>query len=74
MTLKKTPLHKSHQKLKARLVDFAGWEMPIQYSGTLPEHLAVRKNAGLFDISHMGEIEVKGSNATTVVQLSLIHI
>ena len=68
MTLKKTPLHKSHQKLKARLVDFAGWEMPIQYSGTLPEHLAVRKNAGLFDISHMGEIEVKGSNATTVVQ------
>ena len=68
MTLKKTPLNSSHQKLKARLVDFAGWEMPIQYSGTLPEHFAVRRNAGLFDISHMGEIEIKGSNATTVVQ------
>ena len=68
MNLKKTPLNAVHRELKARMVDFAGWEMPVQYAGPLPEHLAVRQAVGVFDISHMGEIEVTGSNATAVVQ------
>jgi aminomethyltransferase len=61
--LKRTPLFAAHQKLGARLIDFGGWEMPLHYSGILDEHLAVRTAAGLFDISHMGEIVVRGSAA-----------
>lgn len=61
--LKKTPLHSLHQQLGARLVDFGGWEMPVQYSGIVDEHLAVRQHCGLFDISHMGEIIVSGHDA-----------
>jgi glycine cleavage system T protein (aminomethyltransferase) len=61
--LKRTPLFAAHQKLGARLIDFGGWEMPLHYSGILDEHLAVRSAAGLFDISHMGEIVVRGSAA-----------
>ncbi|HXR08238.1 MAG TPA: hypothetical protein VN765_12960, partial [Candidatus Acidoferrum sp.] len=59
--LKRTPLFAAHQRLGARLIDFGGWEMPLHYSGILDEHLAVRSAAGLFDISHMGEIVVRGS-------------
>src|SRR5437763_16451948 len=62
-TLKRTPLFAAHQKLGARLVEFGGWEMPVQYSSIIDEHLAVRKAAGLFDISHMGEVRVQGSGA-----------
>src|SRR5258706_955184 len=62
-TLKRTPLFEAHQKLGARLVEFGGWEMPVQYSSIIDEHLAVRKAAGLFDISHMGEVRVQGSGA-----------
>ncbi|HKQ08597.1 MAG TPA: glycine cleavage system aminomethyltransferase GcvT [Blastocatellia bacterium] len=66
--LKRTPLHDSHVLLGARMVEFAGWDMPVQYSGPIPEHLAVRQAAGLFDVSHMGEIEVRGEQALALVQ------
>lgn len=63
-SLKKTPLHAAHQKLGARLVEFGGWEMPVHYSSIIDEHNAVRKAAGLFDISHMGEVTLKGPGAS----------
>jgi aminomethyltransferase len=66
--MKITPLNQQHKKLGARMVPFGGWEMPVQYSGVIDEHLAVRQAAGLFDVSHMGEIEVKGSGALTYLQ------
>jgi aminomethyltransferase len=66
--LRKTALHSAHKRLGARLVSFGGWEMPLEYSGILAEHLAVRNTAGLFDVSHMGEIEVRGDNALALVQ------
>jgi aminomethyltransferase len=66
--LKRTPLYESHVSLGARMVDFAGWEMPVQYSGPIPEHMAVRNAAGLFDVSHMGEVEIIGDNALALVQ------
>jgi aminomethyltransferase len=62
-TLKATPLNRTHRKMGAKMVDFGGWDMPVQYSGILEEHAAVRNHAGLFDVSHMGEIEITGSNA-----------
>jgi aminomethyltransferase len=65
--LKQTPLHGEHTKLGARLVPFAGWEMPIQYAGIAEEHRAVRTAAGLFDVSHMGEIELRGEHAASVI-------
>lgn len=63
MSLKRTPLYEAHHRLGARLIDFGGWEVPVQYSGIVDEHLCVRKAAGLFDISHMGEVEVSGPDA-----------
>jgi len=63
MNLKKTPLNSVHHAMGGRMVPFAGWEMPVQYSSILAEHQAVRSKAGLFDVSHMGEIEVKGNAA-----------
>ena len=66
--LKRTPLYQAHLAAGGRIVDFAGWEMPVQYSGPIPEHMAVRQAAGLFDVSHMGEIEVIGDDALAVVQ------
>ncbi|HDP25868.1 MAG TPA: glycine cleavage system aminomethyltransferase GcvT [Deltaproteobacteria bacterium] len=59
----KTPLYAEHQKLKARIVDFHGWDMPVWYSGIKQEHLATRSGAGLFDVSHMGEIRVQGKES-----------
>src|SRR3978361_1015174 len=56
--LKTTPLNATHRKLGAKMVDFGGWDMPVQYSGIIDEHRAVREAVGLFDVSHMGEIEV----------------
>ncbi len=67
--LKRTPLYNSHVSLGARMVDFAGWEMPVQYTGPIPEHMAVRQAAGLFDVSHMGEIEVTGHDALALIQM-----
>ncbi|MBZ5609821.1 MAG: glycine cleavage system aminomethyltransferase GcvT [Acidobacteriia bacterium] len=61
--LKATPLNAAHRRLGARMVDFGGWDMPVQYSSILEEHHAVRRNAGLFDVSHMGEIEIRGRDA-----------
>jgi aminomethyltransferase len=66
--LKRTPLYEEHKKLGARLVEFSGWEMPVQYSSILEEHRAVRTRAGLFDVSHMGEFKVEGSNALSFLQ------
>src|SRR5258705_5678280 len=66
--LKKTPLHALSQELGGRLVDFAGWEMPVQFSSVIDEHMAVRTAAGLFDVSHMGEIEIEGKDALAFVQ------
>ena len=62
-TLKRTPLHAFHAAHGGRLVDFAGWEMPVQYRSILEEHKAVRRVAGLFDVSHMGEVDVRGPDA-----------
>jgi len=59
--MKRTPLYAAHQKLGGRLIEFGGWEMPVQYTSITDEHLAVRKAAGLFDISHMGEVFVSGA-------------
>ncbi|MFT3708622.1 MAG: glycine cleavage system aminomethyltransferase GcvT [Archangium sp.] len=60
---RQTPLNAAHRKLGGRMVDFAGWDMPVQYSGLIQEHELVRTNVGLFDVSHMGEIEFKGPGA-----------
>lgn len=65
--LKRTPLFDLHRSLNAKLVDFGGWNMPVQYSGILQEHNAVRTGVGLFDVSHMGEIEVRGPQAAQLV-------
>jgi aminomethyltransferase len=62
-TLQATPLNAVHRRLGAKMVDFGGWDMPVQYSGILDEHHAVRKSVGLFDVSHMGEIEIQGPEA-----------
>jgi aminomethyltransferase len=66
--LKRTPLYACHLAAGARLVEFGGWEMPVQYSGIIDEHQAVRGAAGLFDISHMGEVEVRGPDALAYLQ------
>jgi aminomethyltransferase len=67
-TLQRTPLHDRHVQLGAKMVPFAGWEMPVQYEGVIQEHKAVRADAGVFDVSHMGEIEVEGPQATVLLQ------
>jgi aminomethyltransferase len=67
-TLLQTPLHDRHVALGARMVPFAGWEMPVQYEGVIQEHRAVRTDAGVFDVSHMGELEVEGPRATALLQ------
>jgi len=67
-TLERTPLHPRHVELGARLVPFAGWEMPVQYEGVIAEHRAVRTDCGVFDVSHMGELEVEGPRAAELLQ------
>src|SRR5207245_9497091 len=66
--LLKTPLHDRHVALGARMVPFAGWEMPVQYQGVIPEHRAGREDCGVFDVSHMGELEVEGPRARELLQ------
>ncbi len=66
--LKKTALNAAHRALKAKMVDFGGWEMPVEYSGLIAEHLAVRTAVGLFDVSHMGEIQFRGPGSLAAVQ------
>jgi aminomethyltransferase len=67
-TLLRTPLYDQHVAAGARMVPFAGWEMPVQYEGVIPEHKAVRTDCGVFDVSHMGEIEVEGPQVTPFLQ------
>lgn len=69
--LRRTPLHEQHLALGARLVPFAGWEMPVTYEGVREEHSAVRTHAGMFDVSHMGEVEVEGPGALAYLQRAL---
>ena len=65
--LKKTPLNKTHRALGGKMVDFGGWDMPVQYSGVIAEHLRTREHSGLFDVSHMGEFWVEGADAIAFV-------
>jgi aminomethyltransferase len=67
-TLLRTPLHGRHLAAGARMVPFAGWEMPVQYEGVIPEHRAVRTDCGVFDVSHMGQIHVEGPTAHELLQ------
>ncbi|MFB3776115.1 MAG: glycine cleavage system aminomethyltransferase GcvT [Bryobacteraceae bacterium] len=66
--LRATPLNPVHRRLGARMVDFGGWDMPVQYSGILEEHHAVRRAVGVFDVSHMGEIEIRGAEALALAE------
>jgi aminomethyltransferase len=66
--MRRTPLHDEHRAAGARFTEFGGWEMPVQYTGILAEHALVRTSAGLFDVSHMGEIEVRGAQALALCQ------
>jgi aminomethyltransferase len=72
-TLKRTPLYEAHVEAGAKLVDFAGWEMPVQYEGIRAEHLRVRNACGVFDVSHMGEIETEGPQAAELLQRLLTN-
>ncbi len=79
-TLKRTPLYEAHVAAGAKLVPFAGWEMPVEYDGIKAEHLRVRSDCGVFDVSHMGEIETEGPQAVELLQrllsndVSKIHV
>ncbi|MCX6573377.1 MAG: glycine cleavage system aminomethyltransferase GcvT, partial [Candidatus Aminicenantes bacterium] len=66
--MKKTPFNELHKKLGGKMIEFCGWEMPVEYAGIIPEHMAVRTKAGLFDVSHMGEVLVTGKEALAYVQ------
>jgi aminomethyltransferase len=70
-TLRRTPLFERHVAADGRMVPFAGWEMPVQYAGVIPEHLAVRSDAGAFDVSHMGQLHVEGPAAGAFLQSML---
>jgi aminomethyltransferase len=72
-TLHRTPLYERHRALDARMVPFAGWEMPVQYEGVIQEHRAVRADCGVFDVSHMGELEVEGPRAHELLQSLLAN-
>ena len=67
-TLRKTPLNALHRRLGAKMVDFGGWDMPVEYSGLIAEHIAVRTGVGLFDVSHMGDIQLRGPGSLAAVQ------
>lgn len=71
--LKRTPLFSAHQRAGGKLIEFGGWEMPVQYSSIVDEHLAVRKSAGLFDISHMGEVRIRGPRAAAFLNQLLTN-
>jgi aminomethyltransferase len=70
-TLRRTPLYDRHVAAGGRMVPFAGWEMPVQYEGVIPEHLMVRTQAGVFDVSHMGQLHVDGPSARDLLQSTL---
>ena len=66
--MKKTPLYAAHRRAGAKMVEFAGWDMPVQYTTITDEHHAVRTGAGLFDISHMGRLSFSGPDALALIQ------
>ena len=68
MELKKTPLYEAHVKNGGQIVDFGGWALPVRYTSDKQEHFAVRQNVGIFDVSHMGEIDVKGAGCYDYLQ------
>ena len=70
---RKTPLYALHRELGARLVDFGGWDMPVQYSSQIGEHHAVRRAAGVFDVSHMCVIDLKGARVRAFLQYLLAN-
>jgi aminomethyltransferase len=70
-SLRRTPLYDRHVAAGGRMVPFAGWEMPVQYTGVIPEHLAVRSDTGIFDVSHMGQLHVEGPAAAALLQSTL---
>src|SRR5712692_6364655 len=67
-SLKRTPLYEQHRAMGAKLVEFGGWDMPVQYRSIVDEHRAVRTRAGLFDVSHMGEFKIEGPDALAFLQ------
>ena len=71
--LRRTALHATHHGHKARMVDFGGWDMPVQYDGLVAEHMAVRTAVGIFDVSHMGDIQLRGPNSLAAVQRLLMN-
>jgi aminomethyltransferase len=71
--LRRTALHAIHHAHKAKMVDFGGWDMPVQYSGLVAEHMAVREGVGVFDVSHMGDIQLRGPNSLAAVQKLLMN-
>src|ERR1043166_5406028 len=68
--LRATPLNSVHRSLGAKMVDFGGWDMPVQYTGIIDEHNAVRNGVGIFDVSHMGEIEIRGREAAKLTDFA----
>ena len=66
--LRKTPLYAVHRQMGAKMVDFGGWDMPVEYSGLISEHMAVRTGVGLFDVSHMGDIQLRGPESLNAIQ------
>jgi len=73
ISLRKTSLNAIHRSHKAKMVDFGGWDMPVQYSGLIDEHMAVRQGVGVFDVSHMGDIQLRGPNSLAAVQKLLMN-
>jgi aminomethyltransferase len=73
ISLRKTSLNVTHRSHKAKMVDFGGWDMPVQYSGLIEEHMAVRQGVGVFDVSHMGDIQLRGPNSLAAVQKLLMN-
>ena len=71
--LRRTALHATHHAHKAKMVDFGGWDMPVQYEGLVAEHMAVRTGVGIFDVSHMGDIQLRGPNSLAAVQKLLMN-
>jgi aminomethyltransferase len=71
--LRRTALHSTHHAHKAKMVDFGGWDMPVQYAGLVAEHMAVRTGVGVFDVSHMGDIQLRGPNSLAAVQKLLMN-
>jgi len=72
-SLRRTALNATHRAHKAKMVDFGGWDMPVQYSGLIAEHMAVRTGVGVFDVSHMGDIQLRGPNSLAAVQKLLMN-